>query len=55
MLRNAFVQGSRCLSAICGRAVFAWDLIYDVTGVQCWLTRLSAGEKITKILIGGAC
>ena len=35
MLRNAFMQGSRCLSAICGRAVFAWDLIYDVTGVQC--------------------
>ena len=55
MLRNAFVQRSRCLSAICGRAVFAWDLIYDVTGLQCWLMRLSAGEKVTKILIGGAC
>ena len=55
MLRNGFVQRSRCLSAICSRVVFAWDLIYDVTGLQCWLTRLSAGEKVTKILIGGAC
>ena len=54
MLRNAFVQGSRCLSAICDRAVIAWDLIYDVTGSECWLTKLSAGEKITKILIRGA-
>ena len=55
MLRIAFVQASRCLSAISGRAVFGWDLFYDVTGLQCWLTRLSAGEKVTKVLIGGAC
>ena len=55
MFRYAFMQWSRGLSAISRWAVFARDLIYDIAGLRCWLTRLSAGKKITKILVGCAC
>ena len=50
------MQRSRGLAAVCRWTIFTRDLVNDVAGIHCWLTRLGASncKKIAKTLVGRA-